>query len=225
MEALVRWQHPTRGKLLPGEFIGTAEEMGLIRQIGAQVLRGACRQMREWHDVYQDFGLRLSVNISAHELADGRFISQLEEILNDTGFSPACLQLDIQESALCPRSEPIVAALRGIRALGARVAVDDFGTGYSSLGDLEGYPINVIKIGRALIAGIPERRKTLAIVKAIIDLARALDFEVIAEGLEQDAQIQALWRIGCTQAQGFFLSKPLSVPAGGRLLLNHAARW
>jgi diguanylate cyclase (GGDEF)-like protein/PAS domain S-box-containing protein len=225
MEALVRWQHPTRGKLLPGEFIGTAEEMGLIRQIGAQVLRGACRQMREWHDVYQDFGLRLSVNISAHELADGQFISHLEEILNDTGLSPACLQLDIQESALWPRPEPNLAALRGIRSLGARVAVDDFGTGYSSLGDLEGYPIDAIKIGRALIAGIPERRKTLAIVKAIIDLARALDFEVIAEGLERDAQIQALWSIGCTQAQGFILSKPLSVPAGGRLPLNHAARW
>jgi predicted signal transduction protein with EAL and GGDEF domain len=223
MEALIRWQHPTRGKLLPVEFLGTAEEIGLMRQIGAQVLSEACRQMHEWHHLYQDFALRLSVNISAQELADARFISQIEEILTETGLRPACLQLDIQESVLFPRSEPIVAALCSVRALGVRVAVDDFGTGYSSLGDLDSYPIDAIKIGRALVAGIPERKKALAIVKAMIDLARALGIEVIAEGVEQDAQIQALWTVGCTQAQGFILSRPLSVPASERLLLNHAA--
>jgi diguanylate cyclase (GGDEF)-like protein/PAS domain S-box-containing protein len=223
MEALIRWQHPTRGKLLPGEFIDTAGEIGLMRQIGAQVLREACRQMREWHYLFQDFGLRLTVNISVCELTDARFISQIEEILSATGLSPACLQLDVQESILYPRSEPLVAALCAIRELGAHVALDDFGTGHLSLGDLDGYPIDVIKICRSFMAGIPERRKTLAIVKAMIDLAQSLDIEVIAEGVEEDAQIQALWTIGCTQAQGFILSKPLSVPASGRLLRNQAA--
>ena len=223
MEALIRWQHPTRGKLLPHAFIDTAGEIGLMRQIGAQVLREACKQMREWHHLYRDFGLRLSVNISVCELTDARFISQIEEILAATGLSPACLQLDVQESILYPRSEPLVAALCGIRELGARVALDDFGTGHLSLGDLDGYPIDVIKICRSFMAGIPERRKTLAIIKAMIDLAQALGIEVIAEGVEEDAQIQALWTIGCTQAQGFILSRPLSVPASGRLLRSHAA--
>jgi diguanylate cyclase len=168
--------------------------------------------------------LRLSVNISAHELTDVRFLPQLEEILVDTGLRPACLQLDVLESVLFPRSEPIVAVLYGIRALGARVALDDFGTGYSSLGDLDGYPIDAIKIGQSFVAGVSEHPRTLAIVKAIIDLAQALDIEVIAEGVEQDAQIQALWAIGCTHAQGFVLSKPLSAPASERLLRNHATR-
>jgi diguanylate cyclase (GGDEF)-like protein/PAS domain S-box-containing protein len=225
MEALLRWQHPTRGKLLPGAFIDTAGEIGLMRQIGSQVLREACRQMREWHHLYQDFGLRLSFNISVCELTDARVISQIEEILTATGLSPACLQLDVQENILYPRSEPLVAALCAIRALGVRVALDDFGTGHLSLVDLDDYPIDAIKIGRTFMAGIPERAKTLAIVKAMIELARALEIDVIAEGVEQDAQIQALWTIGCTQAQGFILSKPLSAPASGRLLLNHAARW
>jgi EAL domain-containing protein (putative c-di-GMP-specific phosphodiesterase class I) len=224
MEALIRWQHPTRGKLLPSEFIDTAGEIGLMRQIGAQVLREGCKQMREWHHLYQDFGLQLNVNISVCELTDARFISQIEEVLAGTGLRPACLQLDVQESILFPRSEPLVAALCGIRALGARVALDDFGTGHLSLGDLDGYPIDAIKIGRSFMDGIPERGKTLAIVKAMIDMAQALEIDVIAEGVEQDAQLQALWTVGCNQAQGFILSKPLSAPASGRLLLNHAAR-
>ncbi len=222
MEALVRWQHPTRGKLLPAEFIGIAEEIGLIRQIGAQVLREACRQMRQWQISFQNFELRLSVNISAQELKDARFISQLEEILAGTGLRPACLQIDVQERVFAPRSEPIVAAFCGIRALGARVALDDFGAGHSSLGDLDVYSIDAIKIGRSFVAGIPERRQTLAIVKAMIDLAQALEIDVIAEGVERDAQIQALWSLGCAQAQGFILGKPLCVPASEILLRSHA---
>jgi diguanylate cyclase (GGDEF)-like protein len=218
MEALVRWQHPSRGKLLPGAFISIAEEMGLIRQIGGIVLREACRQMREWQHDYPKLGLRLSVNISGHELTDIRFIPQLDEILTDTGLAPASLQLEVTESVLFPTSEPIVAVLSNAKALGVRFALDDFGTGYSSLGYLDRYPIDAIKIDQSFVAGLPERQRTMSIVKAIIDLAEALNLEVTAEGIEEDNQMQALQEMGCAQAQGFLLSRPLSAGAVGKLL-------
>jgi diguanylate cyclase (GGDEF)-like protein/PAS domain S-box-containing protein len=218
VEALVRWQHPTRGKLLPAEFISVAEEMGLIRKIGSTVLREACRQMREWQNNFPHLRLRLSVNISGHELTDIRFIPQLDEILTDTGIAPASLQLEVTESVLFPTSEPIVALLANAKALGVRFALDDFGTGYSSLGYLDRYPIDAIKIDQSFVAGIPERQRTMSIVKAIIDLAAALNLEVTAEGIEQDTQMQALLAMGCAQAQGFLLSKPLSGAAMSKLL-------
>jgi diguanylate cyclase (GGDEF)-like protein len=218
VEALVRWQHPTRGVLLPGAFLGVAGEMGLLRQIGPLVLREACRQMREWRADYPDLALRLAVNISDHELADIRFIPQLEEILASTGLPPESLQLEVTESALSPHSDSIVAALNGAKALGVRFALDHFGTGTASLGHLDRYEINTIKLGQSFTAGIPERKRTASIVTAIIGLARALQLEVTAEGVETQAELQALLSIGCTQAQGFLLSRPLAANAVEKLL-------
>lgn len=218
VEALIRWQHPTRGKLLPGAFINVAEEMGLIRQIGAQVLREACAQMKAWQEAYPDLGLQLSVNISGHELSDMRFVPQLDKILADTCLPPSSLQLEVTESVLFPSSEPILTVLNSAKALGVRFALDDFGTGYSSLGYLDRYPIDAIKIDQSFVAGLPERERTVSIVKAIIGLARALNLQVTAEGIEEEAQMRQLLSMGCAQAQGFLLSKPLSPDAVEKLL-------
>lgn len=218
VEALIRWQHPKRGVLLPGEFIGAAEEMGIIRQIGSWILQEACAQMQVWHEDFPNLGLRLSVNISGHQLSDSQFIPQLRETLATTGLEPKSLQLEVTESVFFPSADPIENVISSARALGVRVALDDFGTGYSSLSYLDRYPIDTIKIDQSFVAGLPGRARTVAIVKAIIALGHALNLEIVAEGIEDNAQLQALTAMGCGYAQGFFLSQPGSSETISRLL-------
>ncbi len=218
VEALIRWQHPKRGALLPGEFIGAAEEMGLIRQIGSWILQEACTQMRLWHQEFPDLDLRLNVNISGHQLSDSQFIQQLKETLATTGLEPKCLQLEVTESVFFPSADPIENVISSARALGVRVALDDFGTGYSSLSYLDRYPIDTIKIDQSFVAGLPDRERTVAIVKAIIALGQALNLEIVAEGIEDIAQLQALTAMGCSYAQGFFLCHPAPPEKISRLI-------
>ncbi len=218
VEALVRWSHPERGRLLPGEFIGCAEESGLIRQIGGRVLREACKQMREWHEKYSACPLQLSVNVSGHQLTDSQFIPILKQILADTGLKPSSLQLEVTETVLFSTLEPIIAVIAAAQALGVRFALDDFGTGYASLSYLDRIPVDAIKIDQSFVGKIPGCQKTLSIVKAIIDLAGALQLEVTAEGIEEDEQLQALLSLGCARVQGFLLSRPISAQAVENLI-------
>ncbi len=210
LEALIRWQHPQRGLVSPIAFIATAEETGLIRQIGSWVLREACTRMREWRDRFPGLELRLSVNTSGEELKDARFTSGLRDILAATGIAPHTLEIEVTESIFFQDSEVIDRILRGIRALGVRVALDDFGTGYSSLSYLDRYQMDTIKVDRSFVASMLTRRRTMAIVETIVRLGQALDLDIVAEGVEDQEQLQALQAIGCGRVQGYLLGRPMS---------------
>ena len=224
LEALIRWQHPQRGLVPPIEFITIAEETGLIRPIGSWVLQEACSQMRVWRDRFPDFNLWLSVNTSGEELKDEQFLSEMQKTLATTRIEPAALQLEVTESIFFQDSEIIDKILRGIRATGVRIALDDFGTGYSSLSYLDRYQIDTIKIDRSFVADMLTRRRTMAIVQTVVRLGHALELEIVAEGVEQEAQLQALLDTGCGSVQGYLLGRPLSVDQVDMALALQSAR-
>ena len=211
MEALIRWQHPLRGIVAPIDFIAAAEQTGFIRQIGRWVLREACGQMRTWCDRFAGLQLRLSVNTSGSELEDPDFIADLEQALATAGLAAQELQLEVTEAIFLSRPEHVEQVLSGIRALGVRVALDDFGTGYSSLSYLDRYEIDTLKIDQSFVANMLARPRTLAIVRNIVNLAHALGLDIVAEGVEQEEQLQLLAGMGCGTVQGYFLSRPMSV--------------
>ncbi len=208
-EALVRWRHPERGLVPPLDFIGIAEETGLIAPIGSWVLHTACAELAGWPEP-----LRVSVNLSAPEVSD-ELVTSVEALLDRHGVRPGRLVLEITESlVLDPRTKPVVARLR---ALGVHVALDDFGTGYSSLGSLQRFPIDVVKLDRTLLQGLAEE-SGLAVVTAIVELGRALGLHVIAEGIETRDELDRLRRVGCRVGQGYLFSRPLEVEAARRLI-------
>jgi EAL domain-containing protein (putative c-di-GMP-specific phosphodiesterase class I) len=211
-EALIRWQHPVRGTLSPLVFIGTAEETGLIRDIGRWVLLEACKQMRRWQDRFPALDLRLSVNASVEELKDAGFTGAVTAILKSTGLDPRSLELELTESVFLYHPEVVGDILSKIRAVGARVALDDFGTGYSSLSYLDRYEVDTIKIDRSFLSNMATQKRTMAIVEAVVGLGRALDLDIVAEGVEDQAQLIALRAMGCGLVQGYLLGRP--VPAG-----------
>ncbi len=213
VEALIRWRHPQRGLVPPVAFIAAAEETGLIRDIGRWVLREACTQMRVWHDRYPGARLGLNVNVSADELKDPRFTADIASTLFATGIEPRTLQLEVTESIFLQHPAAIDEILAGIRAIGVRIALDDFGTGYSSLSYLDRYEMDSIKIDRSFVACMLSRRRTEVIVDTIVRLGRMLDLDIVAEGVESEAQMQALVKIGCGSVQGYLLGRPMS-PAG-----------
>ncbi len=209
-EALVRWRHPTRGMVPPDEFIPLAEETGLINQIGEWVLRTACAQLQSW----LDSGLptmRIAVNLSAKQLRRKDFASTVEQALTDTGLAPSLLELEITESALMENAQDTLEALHQLRTLGVRLSIDDFGTGYSSLSYLKRFPVDIIKIDRSFVRDVPHDADDAAIVTGIIVLAHSLRREVVAEGVETDAQLRFLREKSCDLLQGYYLSRP--VPA------------
>lgn len=210
LEALVRWQHPQRGLVMPGNFITVAEETGLVREIGHWVLLNACLQMRTWQDRFPGTGLRLSVNASGIELRDQGFAAGVRAVLEQTGFDPHLLQIEITESVFLLQPEHVDTILSEIRSLGVRVALDDFGTGYSSLGYLDRYSLDAIKIDRSFVLRMMTRPSTMAIVDAIITLGRALDLDIVAEGVETQAQLQALQAAGCKFVQGYLFGTPMT---------------
>ena len=220
-EALVRWQHPQRGLVQPVAFIGVAEETGLIRDIGHWVLREACMQMQDWHVRFPELPLRLSVNTSAEELKDVRFTDGLRDVLTSTGLDPRTLQLEITESIFIQRPDVIDAILSGIRSLGVRIALDDFGTGYSSLSYLDRYQIDTLKIDRSFVARMLTPGRTMAIVNTIVRLGHELDLDIVAEGVEDAAQLRALLAPGCGSVQGYFLGRPMPVEQVEKLLASH----
>ncbi len=211
VEALVRWDHPTRGMLSPGEFIPVAEDSGAIVALGDRVLRLACEQAARWVDALSGSDFCVSVNLASRQVAHPGMPERVAEILAETGLEPSRLHLEITESALVEESELTVRNLLDLHDLGLQLVLDDFGTGYSSLAYLRRFPIDAIKIDRRFIAGLGHSGDDTTIVEAILRMAAGLRIEVVAEGVETEHQAAALEAMGCRMAQGFFWSPP--VPA------------
>ncbi|MBV8952342.1 MAG: EAL domain-containing protein, partial [Actinobacteria bacterium] len=208
-EALVRWQHPTRGLLSPAEFIPVAEEAGLIAGIGRFVLAEAATQAREWHEAFPDARLSVSVNLSAAQFGDGRIVDEVAIVLAGAAIDPTLLTLEITETAVMRNSDAAIQSLHRLRGLGVRLAIDDFGTGYSSLSYLRTLPVDTVKIDKSFVDGITRDRHARGVVDAILALARTLGLETVAEGVERAEQAAALHALGCQQAQGFYYSTPM----------------
>ncbi|MEE3934724.1 EAL domain-containing protein [Pseudomonas viridiflava] len=218
-EALVRWHHPQRGMVAPGEFIGLAEETGLISAIGEFVLRKACWQACEWQR--QDMApIRVSVNLSVHQLRQGKLVSLVRQVLEETGLSPQWLELELTESQLLDSVEHIIATFQQLRDLGVKLAIDDFGTGYSSLSYLRRFPVDYVKIDRAFISGLGDGTEDAAIIQAIISMAHSLGLKVVAEGVENQSQLEFLRSHGCDEVQGYLISRPIEATAMAGILLQ-----
>jgi diguanylate cyclase (GGDEF)-like protein/PAS domain S-box-containing protein len=212
LEALLRWQHPTQGLVPPNRFIPIAEESGLIIPIGAWVLREACEQLHRWFYGRPESLLgTVEVNLSARQVDDPEIVGTVERILDESGLPPSSLTLEITESALMHDAASALQVLRSLKALGVTLAIDDFGTGYSSLSYLHRFPLDVLKIDKSFVDGLSGGRDGVEIVAAVIKLAHALGLQVVAEGVEQPAQLEQLGSMGCDFAQGYLFSRP--VPA------------
>ena len=219
-EALVRWRHPAFGLQMPGRFIEVAERSGLMVAIGSWVLRTALKQAAGWPAV-AGHRPHVAVNVSAMQFADPHFESYLDAALADSGIDPARVTLEMTESMLQLDSQSLVDRLKGLRARGLGLSIDDFGTGYSALAYLKRYPVSELKVDRAFVTTLPEDPYDNALVGAIQRLAAALDMPVVAEGVESQAQADALARLGCTRAQGYFYAMPLDRADFDWLLRNH----
>ncbi len=210
-EALARWTHPLLGDISPDKFIALAEEIGLIDTLGEQILRKACMQMASLGtDISGDFPLGLSVNLSCKQFAQPTLVHRIEKIIDETGFNPNNLKLEITESVFFEHKDNAVRMLNQLRETGIEINIDDFGTGYSNLSYLMQLPISTLKIDRSFIAPIKENGGNTEIVKTIVSLARNMGMRVIAEGVETSAQIELLKKLNCEGAQGYYFSKPMS---------------
>jgi diguanylate cyclase (GGDEF)-like protein/PAS domain S-box-containing protein len=220
-EALVRWQHPTRGLILPGDFIALAEETGLIVPLGAWVLEESCSQVASWQSCMADDAppLFISVNLSPRQLAEPILPAEFARILERTGVAPGSVWLEITENTLMHDAESAIGALRALRALGVHLSVDDFGTGYSSLSYLKRFPVEALKVDRSFVDGLGRESGDSAIVTAVITLAHALGLRAVAEGVETDVQLRELQVLGCDMAQGYLFSHPKPASQVAHLLL------
>jgi diguanylate cyclase (GGDEF)-like protein/PAS domain S-box-containing protein len=207
-EALIRWTHPIRGPVPPGQFIPVAEDCGLILPIGNWVLREACKQARAWLDAGLSLGT-MAVNISAMEFRDGSFLEGVFTILEDTGLDPRSLELELTESVLMKRAESTESILKTLRARGVQLAVDDFGTGYSSLSYLRKFPIDALKIDQSFVRQITSAPDETTIVTAVISMGRSLKLRVVAEGVETQEELVFLQAHQCDEAQGYYFSPPV----------------
>ena len=209
-EALIRWQHPARGLIAPEDFIGIAEDSGLIVPIGLWSLREACRQAKAW----LDDGLKLkqmAVNISAQEFRHRHFLRNLRDILTSTGLSPRMLELELTEGVLMHDASSSGNVLQALKDMGVRIAIDNFGTGYSSLNHLRRFPIDTLKIDRSFVQDINSPSgDEAAIVSAVIAMGKSLNQRLVAEGVETPAQLEFLQSYGCGEAQGYFFSRPMT---------------
>jgi EAL domain-containing protein (putative c-di-GMP-specific phosphodiesterase class I) len=212
LEALLRWQHPERGLLAPAAFMRVAEETGVIAAIGAWVVREAAGQLAAWQrELPGGPALRMSVNVSTRELADPDFPERLAEVLRQAGPAPDSLRVEVSESTMMRNAESVIPVLERLRDLGVRTFMDDFGTGYSSLSWLHRFPVSVLKVDRTFVERLPREPDAVEIVRTIVALARTLDLEIIAEGVESGEQAALLREMGCHYAQGFFYAGPLTV--------------
>jgi diguanylate cyclase (GGDEF)-like protein/PAS domain S-box-containing protein len=208
VEALLRWDHPTRGTVEPGDFVELAEETGLIVPIGAETLRRAGDQLRRWRAVPGMGDITMSVNVSGVQLRDSGFVETVTSVIADSGVNPSSLILEITESSLVDDTTSCLETLTSLTQLGVRLVVDDFGTRYSSLGYLNRMPLHGLKIDRLFVHRLGEHPRDAAIVSAILAMAGALDLAVVAEGVETVAQRTQLLELGCRLAQGFRFAKP-----------------
>jgi EAL domain-containing protein (putative c-di-GMP-specific phosphodiesterase class I) len=207
VEALVRWQHPTRGVISPKDFIPIAEQSGLILPVGQFVLDEACRQTVGWRDAGYSIGV--SVNVSAPQLESAGFVEDVGAALRESHLSPAALTLEVTESLLMRDTDRTASVLGQLKSLGVRVAIDDFGTGYSSLAYLRHFPIDALKIDRSFIATASRAPQSRAVVRALVQLGKALGIETVAEGIDDEAQLTRLQREQCDSGQGFLFAPPL----------------
>ncbi|MEG4228770.1 EAL domain-containing response regulator [Microcoleus sp. N9_B2] len=217
-EALVRWLHPEKGLISPAGFIPEAEETGFIVQLGEWVLQTACRQMQVWQNAGFS-GLRVAVNLSPRQFHQPELSSRVAQILAEIGLEPSSLELELTESLMVEDAERAIATLQQLKNLGVSISIDDFGTGYSSLSYLTQYPFDVLKIDRCFISNITDGCTNAAIVKAIIEMAHSLCLEVIAEGVETEAEKDFLWRYECDAMQGYLFSPPVSAADFEQLLV------
>jgi EAL domain-containing protein (putative c-di-GMP-specific phosphodiesterase class I) len=218
-EALIRWNHPTRGLVGPMEFISTAEETGLIVPLGWWTLRKACHQAKQWQQEFpSDKPLSISVNVSGKLFNQPDMISNLRKILQETGLPATSLRLEITESVLLDHADESVAKLAELRNLGVGLHVDDFGTGYSSLSYLQKFNYDTLKIDRSFVNQMGNNNGSGAIVQSVIALGKLLNMNIIAEGVETHAQLERLKELGCPQVQGFLFSKPVDTKAATHLL-------
>jgi EAL domain-containing protein (putative c-di-GMP-specific phosphodiesterase class I) len=208
VEALVRWQHPERGMVSPGEFIPIAEQSGLIGEIDGWVLNTACRQMCDWLAAGVEVSF-VAVNVSSRLFSRGDLDRQVAEVLRETGLDPAYLELEVTESAVMEDPEQAIEQLHRLRELGISLAIDDFGTGYSSLLRLKRMPVQKLKIDQGFVAGLPSDEDDIAIVRVIIALAQSMGMNVLAEGIEHADQAGFLLANGCELGQGYWFARPM----------------
>ncbi len=223
-EALLRWRHPERGILPPAEFLPLAEETGLVIPIGWWVFHEVCRQIREWRRrLPPQSTLSVSVNLSGRQFLQPDLVQRLTDILEETCVEPSWVKLEIVETIIMEHCATIIAKLQQLRRLGVGLALDDFGTGYSSLSRLLNFPIDTLKIDRSFVQRLRPGGGECAVVSAIVTLARDLNMETVAEGVETEQQLHTLSAMGCDFAQGYLFSPPLESEAAGQLLLSGPA--
>jgi diguanylate cyclase (GGDEF)-like protein/PAS domain S-box-containing protein len=222
-EALVRWKHPEKGMISPGDFIPLAEETGLIIPLDHLVLREACTQVHHWQSVFS-LPLTISVNLSSKQFAQSDLVGQIQQTLADTGLAPRSLKLEITEGVLMDNPETAATMLHQLRELGIRLSIDDFGTGYSSLSYLHRFPLDTLKVDQSFVRRMNAEGENAEIVRTIVALARNLNMDVIAEGIETQVQMEQLREMQCESGQGYFFSRPLPAAEAESLLLK-GARW
>jgi len=228
-EALMRWNHPERGLLGPGEFIAFAEETGLIVPMGMWALETACRQTAYWQSVRDRLPnapqLSINVNLAARQVADRTLAKTVAQIIDRTGIAPGAVVLELTENTLMQDTASTIDALHALRSQGVHLSIDDFGTGYSSLAYLKRFPVESLKIDRSFIDGLGQESEDTSIVEAIIRLAHALELSAVAEGLETPTQLETLRTLGCDFAQGFLLGRPLPAEAIGEFPADDLTPW
>ena len=223
-EALVRWDHPERGLVMPGEFIPVAEETGLIEAIGQLVLEKSCQRIAEWQRLAPAYrSLSLSVNLSARQVSHPDLVERIRTVLAKSEINPHCLKLEITESVVMENAESATQMFKQLRALGVQLSIDDFGTGYSSLSYLHRFPVNYLKIDKSFVGRMTDGSHNGEIVRTIVTLARNLGLEVIAEGIETENQNLQLKSLGCDYGQGYLFSRPID-DAAVPMLLRQAAQ-
>jgi diguanylate cyclase (GGDEF)-like protein/PAS domain S-box-containing protein len=220
LEALVRWQHPRRGPLMPAEFIPLAEETGRIVEIGRWVLAEACRQVAIWRERLGTESLTVSANVSPRQVRRPGLLEDVQAALAGSGLDPSALTLEITESVLVGPRDDLIGILNEVTELGVDLALDDFGIGYSSLSLLQDLPVDSLKIDRSFVGSMGTARERVAFVKAIVELAHALGLSVVGEGIESEIHVQTLIRLGCRIGQGFYFAGPLEVAEIDRLIAD-----
>jgi diguanylate cyclase (GGDEF)-like protein len=224
VEALVRWQHPTDGVVGPDTFIPVAEETGLIVPLGRWVLNQACHQLARWYrSMPAAEHMRMSVNVSARQLQNPGFVSELADAITSAGIDPTSIILEITESLFLDDTEPVLATLWGVHDLGVRVAIDDFGTGYSALSYLQKFPVDILKIDRSLVSGTQTGGREADLAGAVIQMGRALRLQTVAEGIETCDQSVALRDLGYDFGQGFHFARPVDANSIEGLLTRSAS--
>jgi diguanylate cyclase len=218
VESLIRWRSPTRGVVQPDDFIPLLEESNMIVEVGAWVLKEACRQGAAWHTAGYPVGI--AVNVSARQLDTDEFLTHVEEALGESGFDPGALTLEITETTLMRNAEDTARRLAAVKQLGVRIAIDDFGTGYSSLAHLQQFPVDALKIDRSFISRLTQGYEGETFLRTLVQLGKALSIETLAEGIEQPQELSLIRDEECDSGQGFLFARPLDAEAAESFFRN-----